>query len=57
MWHAWGRGEVVRSFWLAGPKGSDHWEYSTVGGRITLRCILGIDEANWFRLAQDRVQW
>jgi len=57
MWHAWGRGEVVRSFWLAGPKGSDHWEYSTVGGRITLRCILGIDEANWIRLAQDRVQW
>jgi len=28
-----------------------------VGGRITLRWTLGIKEANWTRLAQDKVWW
>jgi hypothetical protein len=26
MWHAWGRGEVFRGFWLGSPKVRDHWE-------------------------------
>jgi hypothetical protein len=35
------------------------WEDLGVGGKTTLRWTLGrqIDEANWIRLAQDRVQW
>jgi hypothetical protein len=61
MWHAWGRGEVFTGFWLGGPKVRDHWEDLGVGGRITLRWTLGrgigVDGANWIRLAQDRVQW
>jgi len=48
MWHARGRGEVLKGFWLGGPKARDHWEDLGVGGMITLR---------WIRLAQDRVQW
>jgi hypothetical protein len=35
------RGEVFRGFWFGGPKGRDHWEDLGVGGRITLRLILG----------------
>jgi hypothetical protein len=41
MWHAWGRGEVFRGFWLGGPKARDHWDDLSVGGRITLRWPLG----------------
>jgi hypothetical protein len=41
MWHAWERGEVFRGFWLGSPKGRDHWEDLGVGGRITLKWILG----------------
>jgi hypothetical protein len=26
MWHAWGRGDVFRRFWLGGLKVRDHWE-------------------------------
>jgi hypothetical protein len=37
-----GRGEVFTGFWLGGPKGRDHWKDLGVGGRITLRWILGI---------------
>jgi hypothetical protein len=37
MWHAWGRGQVFRGFWLGGPKVRDRWEDLGVGGRITLR--------------------
>jgi hypothetical protein len=40
MWHAWGRGEVFRGFWLGGLKGRDHWEDLGVGERITLRWAL-----------------
>jgi hypothetical protein len=40
MWHAWGRGEVFKGFWLGGPKARDHWEDLGVGGRITLRWTL-----------------
>jgi hypothetical protein len=36
-----GRGEVCTGFWLVGPKGRDHWEDLSVGGRITLRWTLG----------------
>jgi hypothetical protein len=36
-----GRGEVLTGFWLGGPKARDHWEDLGVGGRITLRWILG----------------
>jgi hypothetical protein len=46
---------------LGGPKARHHWEDLTVDGRITLRKMdlreIGIDGANWIRLAQDRVQW
>jgi hypothetical protein len=31
MWHAWGRGEVFKGFWLGGPKGRDH--LGVVGGK------------------------
>jgi hypothetical protein len=55
MWHAWGRGEVLTGFWLGTSKGRDHKEDIGVGG-MDLREI-GIDGANWIRLAQDRVQW
>jgi hypothetical protein len=60
MWHAWGRGGVLTVFWLGGPKTRDHWEDLSVGGRITIKMDLGeigIDGANWIRLAQDTVQW
>jgi hypothetical protein len=36
-----GRGEVFTQFWLGGPKGGDDWEDLDMGGRITLRWILG----------------
>jgi hypothetical protein len=45
---------------LGGPKVKDHWEDLGVGGRISIKLDLreiGIDVANWIRLAQDRVQW
>jgi hypothetical protein len=59
MWHAWGRGELYRV--LVGrpkvktPPGRPRrrWEGNI---KIDLREI-GIDEAIWIRLAQDRVQW
>jgi hypothetical protein len=57
VWHAWARGEVFTEFWLGGAKVRDHWEDLGVGGRVTLSWTLGIDEANWIRLTQDRVQW
>jgi hypothetical protein len=41
MWHALGRGEIFRGFRFGGPNGRDHWEDIGVGGRITLRWILG----------------
>jgi hypothetical protein len=41
MWHAWERGEVFRGFSLGGPKLRDQWEDLGVGGKITLRWILG----------------
>jgi hypothetical protein len=47
---------VFTGFWLGGPKVSDQWEDLGLRGRITLR-EMGIDEANWIRLDQDRVQW
>jgi hypothetical protein len=58
MWHASGRGERV----LTGvrPEGNiplgrprRRWEDNI---KMDLREI-GIDGANWIRLAQDRVQW
>jgi hypothetical protein len=51
---------VFTGFWLRGPKVRDHWEDLGVGGRITLSWNLwdiGIEGANWIRLAQDRVRW
>jgi hypothetical protein len=53
MWHAWGRGDAFTGVWFGGLKvRNDHWEDLGVSGKITLS-----DEANWFRLAQDRFQW
>jgi hypothetical protein len=46
---------VFKGFRLGGPKVRDHWEDLGLGGR-DLREI-GIDGANWIRLAQHRVQW
>jgi hypothetical protein len=50
-------GEVFTGFWLGGPKGRDQGEDLDVGGRITDLREIGIDGANWIRLAQDRVRW
>jgi hypothetical protein len=59
MWHAWGRGEVSTSL-VGRPEGkrplgrpSRRWDSNV---KIDVREIR-IDEANWIRLAQDRVQW
>jgi hypothetical protein len=51
MWHAWWRGEVLTGFWLGEDLG--------VGGDNIKMDLgeIGIDGANWIRLAQDRVQW
>jgi hypothetical protein len=60
MWHAWWRGEVFSGFWLGGPRARDHWEDLGVGWEDNIKMDLGeigIDGANWIRLAQDRVQW
>jgi hypothetical protein len=51
MWHGWGRGEVFTGFLLGRPR--RRWEDNI---KMDLREI-GIDGANWIRLAQDRVQW
>jgi hypothetical protein len=59
MRRAWERGEVFVGFRLGGPKGRAlgrrrrRWEENI---KTDLREI-GIDEANWIRLAQDMVQW
>jgi hypothetical protein len=59
MWFAEGRGEVFTGFWL-GPEGKRpggrprrRWEDNI---KLDIREI-GIDGANWIRLAQDRVRW
>jgi hypothetical protein len=44
---------------LGGPKTKNHWKDLDVGEdniKMDLREI-GIDGANWIRLAQDRIQW
>jgi hypothetical protein len=55
-----GRGEVFTGFWLGSPKVKRplvrprcRWEDNI---KLDLRKI-GIDGANWIRLAQERVQW
>jgi hypothetical protein len=50
MWHARGKGEVFTGFWLGRPRRRED------NIKLDLREI-GIDRANWIRLAQDRVQW
>jgi hypothetical protein len=55
-----GEGRVFIGFWLGGPKERDHWEDLGIGGRITVRWTsgeIGIDGANWIRVAQDRGHW
>jgi hypothetical protein len=45
---------------LGGPNRRDYWKDLDVGGSITLRWTpkeMGIDGANWIRIAQGRVQW
>jgi hypothetical protein len=51
MWHAWGRGDVFKGFWLESPK--RRWEDNI---KLHLR-ETGIDGAKWIHLVQDRVQW
>jgi hypothetical protein len=60
MWHAWWRGEVLTRFLVWRPEGNRplgrprrRWEDKI---KMDLRDI-GIDVANWIRLAQDRFQW
>jgi hypothetical protein len=63
MWHAWGRGGERRGVYrvlLGRPEGKRplgrhrrRWENNI---KMDLREI-GINGANWIRLAQDRVQW
>jgi hypothetical protein len=60
MWHAWERGRgayrvLVGKSEGKGPLGGPRrrWEDNI---KMDLREI-GIDGANWIRLAQDRVQW
>jgi hypothetical protein len=55
MWHAWGRGEVlVEMREQKRPLGRPRrrWEDNI---KLDLREI-GIDGANWIRLAQDRIR-
>jgi hypothetical protein len=55
-----GGGEkCLQEFWLGGPKVRDHWEDRRKWEdniKMDLREI-GLDGANWIRLAQDMVQW
>jgi hypothetical protein len=55
MWHAWGREEVFGRPEGKRPLGRPRrrWEDNI---KMDLREI-GIDGANWIRLAQDRVHW
>jgi hypothetical protein len=60
MWHAWVRGEMFTGFWLGGPKVRVYWEDLGVRWKGNIKLDLreiGIDGANWIRLAQDRVLW
>jgi hypothetical protein len=60
VWHAWKRGEVFTEFWFGGQKGRDHWEDPRRRWEDNMKMDLremGIDGANWIRLAQDRVRW
>jgi hypothetical protein len=59
MWHAWGEGIGVHSVLVGRPEDKRplgrprcRWENNI---KLDLRKI-GIDGANWIRLAQDRVQ-
>jgi len=51
--------EVLTEFWLEGPKGTDHWEYLGVAGRITLRWTLGRQKSmgrtgfSWLRIGSN----
>jgi hypothetical protein len=40
MWHAWGRREGRRKFYLGSLKERDHSEDISIDGRIVLKCIL-----------------
>jgi hypothetical protein len=60
MWHAWGKGRGVYRILVRRPEGKRllgrprrRWEDNI---KMDLREI-GIDGANWIRLAQDVVQW
>jgi hypothetical protein len=55
MWHAWERAEVFTGFWLGSPLGRPRRRW---GDNIKLDFReIGIDGANWIRLAQNRVPW
>jgi len=59
MWHAWGREEVFKVFWLGGPKVRDHWKDLGVGTRITLSWTLGREGSmrrsgfSWLRIGSS----
>jgi hypothetical protein len=60
MWHAWGKGRGVYRVLVGRPEGKRplgrprrRWEDNI---KVDLREI-GINRANWNRLAQDRVRW
>jgi hypothetical protein len=55
-----GEGRGLYGFWLGGPKGRDYWKKTTRRWEDNIKMDLreiGLDGANWIRLAQDRVQW
>jgi hypothetical protein len=56
MWHAWGRGEVFTGFWLGGPTPLGRPRRRGEDNIMLELSEIGIDGANWVRLAQDRVQ-
>jgi hypothetical protein len=60
MWHAWGRGEVFRGFWMGGPEGKRPLGRPRCRREDNIKMNLRqirIDGANWIRLSQDRDKW
>jgi hypothetical protein len=60
IWHAWGEGRGVCSVLIGRPERKrplgrprHRWDDNI---KMDLREIV-IDEVNWIRLAQDRVEW
>jgi hypothetical protein len=59
MWHAWERRENCRRFWWESLKERDHLEdlVGRMGSEWTLGRLVGGEDVDWIRLAQDRNRW